>query len=128
MKKVLLILIVISFCGLNNNDVYAYKTILSKEVTKELKMVSDAKDATFITAVEAQDQNGYKTRNLKIWGRQMANGNWYYFATTSDGTREFGIRYADNNHHKPFYVTINDVRWYFWSSTLDLYSGKTDQW
>lgn len=58
----------------------------------------------------------------------MANGNWYYFATTSGGTREFGIRYADNNHHKPFYVTINDVRWYFWSSTLDLYSGKTDQW
>ncbi len=80
----------------------------------------------YIEHVVAQNMNGTQTKTFAVYGRRMANGKYHYFVKLS--TREFSILYADNNKYKPFYIKINGDRWYFKSTTLDLYSRKTDQW
>ena len=89
-------------------------------------MVVEAENDEFIEVVEAQNMNGTETRTYKVYGRRKSNGKYWFFVKTS--TRDIGIQYADNNKYKPFYIKIGDIRWYFASKTLDLYSYKTDQW
>lgn len=119
MRKIIYLCLATIFSIAVCNIVYAKRTVgtnISVEDSKEI-----------IELVEAQDMYGRKTINLSIWGRQMANGKYFYFAMTKGKTREFAIQRANNNH-TPFYVKIGDERWYFSSTTLDLYSLKTDQW
>ena len=122
MKKILFLLLAATFCLSYENNAIANDSTNANTTT------ITATQAEFIESVEAQDANGYKTKYLKIYGRRLANGKYHYFAKVKSGTREFNIHYANNNRYKPFYVTINGERWYFNSTNLDFYSGKTDQW
>ncbi len=122
MKKILYLLFVAMFFTSYNNIVSANYHNNTNNITIE------ASNEEYVDSVEAQDAKGYKTINLGIYGRRMANGSYYYYAKTKGGTREFGIQFADNNKYKPFYVMINGERWYFSSRALDHNSTKTNQW
>ena len=82
----------------------------------------------FVDSVEAQDMYGMNTKWLKIWKLRLANGKYYFYATTKGQDVRYDIQYADNNKYKPFYVKIKNERWYFQSRELDYASGYTDQW
>ena len=117
MKKLSYLLLVAMFCVFNENATFA------KSFTGANTALA-ASSEEFVDSVEAQDASGRNTIYLGIYGRRMANGSYHYFAKTKGGTREFNIQYADNNKYKPFYVIINNVRWYFSSRALDYNSGK----
>lgn len=118
-KKILVLLVMsIGVVTLASNSLYAITNVSSSN--------SEATNDEFIDSVEAQNMNGTQTKTFNVYGRRMSNGKYWYFVKTA--TREFGIQYANNNKYKPFYIKIGEERWYFASQTLDLYSGKTDQW
>ncbi|MBP3299847.1 MAG: hypothetical protein J6L73_09255 [Muribaculaceae bacterium] len=84
-------------------------------------------EAVFVTSVEAQNQQGTKTRWFKIMRTTNANGTYRFYAQDRNGV--YDILYADGNNYKPFYVKDeNGVRWYFACDNLDRASGRTDQW
>ena len=125
MKKILLMLfIIITTCVTPST---ASNSMSNSTSSTSMSSSDDSKE--FIDSVEAQDMYGRNTKILLIYGRRLSNGKYRFFAMTrNDSTREFTIQYANNNRYKPFYIKIGDERWYFSSQTLDLYSGKTDQW
>lgn len=82
----------------------------------------------FIESVEAQNQDGSRSRYFKIMARELANGRYYFYAQDGNGT--YDIQYAERNKYKPFYLYADGERWYFASKDLDYYAGtgKTNQW
>lgn len=73
----------------------------------------------FIDAVTATDGSG-KTLELQLWGTTEANGKMFFYIPYKGVN--YGVRWS--NSERKFYVYIEYVNWYFWSSTCDMYSGR----
>lgn len=73
----------------------------------------------FIDIVEAQDMYGDKTIYLKVYETVTANGKSNFYVKYKD--ERYEIDRIENNRYKPFYVKIGNERWYFASTSLDLY-------
>ena len=73
----------------------------------------------FIETVEAQDMYGDNTIYLNVYETVTANGKSNFYVKYKN--KKYEIDYIENNKYKPFYVKIGNDRWYFASTTLDLY-------
>lgn len=73
----------------------------------------------FIETVEAQDMYGDNTIYLNVYETVTANGKSNFYVKYKN--KKYEIDYIENNTYKPFYVKIGNDRWYFASTTLDLY-------
>ena len=73
----------------------------------------------FIDAVTARDNSG-NTLELQLWGTTQANGKMFFYIPYKGVN--YGVKWS--NSEKKFYVYIEYVNWYFWSSTCDMYSGR----
>ena len=74
----------------------------------------------FIDAVTAKDYNSGKTLELKLWATTEANGKLFFYIPYNGVN--YGVRWSSSK--RKFFVYIEYVNWYFWSSTCDMYSGR----
>ena len=93
------------------------KTTSDSEVTLAYAASDDGPH--FIDAVTAKDNSG-RTMELQLWGTTEANGKMFFYIPYKGVN--YGVRWSSSE--RKFYVYIERVNWYFWSSTCDMYSGR----
>ena len=75
------------------------------------------------TAVESiQASNGDETRNYTIFKVKENNGKWFFYIPYKGVN--YGVRWS--NEYRKFYIYVDYSKWYFWSKTLDYYSGQNN--
>lgn len=75
------------------------------------------------TAVEPiQASNGDETRSYTIFKVKENNGKWFFYIPYKGVY--YGVRWSNEN--RKFYIYVDYSKWYFWSKTLDYYSGQNN--
>ena len=75
------------------------------------------------TAVESiQASNGEETRSYTIFKVKENNGKWFFYIPYKGVN--YGVRWS--NEYRKFYIYVDYSNWYFWSKTLDYYSGQNN--